>query len=187
MTQGPLVILSGPAGSGKSSVIGRLLAMGDLPLRLSVSATTRAPRPGEQDGVHYHFWTRERFERALQDKVFLESAQVHGNYYGTPRDEVEPYRASGFGVLLDIDVQGARQVRQACPDAFSIFLLAPAWEDYERRLRQRRTEDEPTIARRLETARKELQAVHEYDAVVVNDQLESAVALIRNKLSARFS
>src|SRR5688500_11674957 len=101
---GPLIIMSGPSGSGKSTLIARLLEERTWPLRLSVSATTRAPRAGERDGVHYHFWTRERFLREREANGFLESAEVFGNYYGTLRQEVEPYRAQGMGVLLDVDV-----------------------------------------------------------------------------------
>src|SRR4051812_38713090 len=108
MPCGPLLILSGPSGSGKSTVIDRLLREHGQPLRLSVSATTRAPRPLETDGVQYHFWTRERFQKEIDAGGFLEWATVHGHYYGTPRSEVEPYRAQGIGVILDIDVQGAR-------------------------------------------------------------------------------
>src|SRR5437868_1235283 len=104
MSRGPLIILSGPSGSGKSTVIARLLGESDLPLRLSVSATTRAPRPLERDGEQYHFWTKERFQKEIEAGGFLEWAEVHGNFYGTPRSEVEPYRGRGIGVILDIDV-----------------------------------------------------------------------------------
>src|SRR5262249_30479182 len=121
-SQAPLFIVSGPSGSGKSTVIGRLLAAGDLSLRLSVSATTRAPRRGEVDGVHYHFWTRDHFEQKTRQEAFLEWAEVHGNYYGTLRREVEPYRQKGIAVLLDIDVQGTRHVRRQYPEVVTIFL-----------------------------------------------------------------
>src|SRR6516164_7140209 len=100
MTKGPLIIVSGPSGSGKSTLIRRLLASPEPPLRLSVSATTRARRPGEEDGVHYYFWTHERFREGIQAGAFLEWAEVHGNYYGTPKAEVEPYRERGIGVIL---------------------------------------------------------------------------------------
>src|SRR5262245_47436068 len=114
--KGPLLILSGPSGTGKSTVIDRLLNQGDLPLHLSVSATTRKPRRGEVDGVNYYYWTREQFEREIQAGAFLEYADVYGNYYGTLVREVGPYRERGDGVILDIDVQGAAQVRRKCPD-----------------------------------------------------------------------
>src|SRR5262245_38390903 len=115
--KGPLIILSGPSGSGKSTVIRNLLARGDLPLRLSVSVTTRPSRRGERDGVDYYFWPRERFEAEKGRGAFLEWAEVFGHYYGTLRREVEPYREQGVGVILDIDVQGASQVRGLCPEA----------------------------------------------------------------------
>jgi guanylate kinase len=156
-----------------------LLGPGDLPARLSVSATTRPPRPAETDGVDYHFWTRERFEQGIAADAFLEWAQVHGNYYGTLRQEVEPYRQKGIAVLLDIDVQGAAQVRARCPDSYSVFLQAPSLEVLERRLRGRGTETEEAIERRLATARRELEHIGEYDRVVVNDDLERAVREMR--------
>ncbi len=175
MRKGPLLILSGPSGCGKSTVTRRLLERGDLPLRQTVSVTTRPPRTGEKDSVHYHFWPRERFEREVAAGAFLEWAEVHGNYYGTLRQEVEPYRAEGVGVLLVIDVQGAALVRAASPDAVSVFLRASCWEEYERRLRLRGTEDEATILRRLENARRELAHAAEYDYEVINDDLAHAV------------
>src|SRR5207244_3007074 len=127
MNRGPLIIVSGPSGSGKSTVIDRVLrqAVADgLPLRLSVSATTRSPRPGEVDGFHYHFWTPERFDSALAAGEFLESAHVHGGRYGTLRNEVDCYRDRGTGVILEIDVQGAAEIRNKCPDGVSIFVRA---------------------------------------------------------------
>jgi guanylate kinase len=184
--KGPLIILSGPAGCGKSTVTARLLARGDLPLRQSVSATTRPPRPGERDGEHYRFWTRPRFEEEIRAGGFLEWAEVYGNYYGTPRSEVEPYRARGVGVILVIDVQGAAQVRAKCPDAVSVFLRASSWAECERRLRGRGTEDEATIARRLATARQELARAGEYQFEVINDDLENAVEQLHAIVSRQF-
>jgi guanylate kinase len=186
MQKGPLIILSGPSGVGKSELVKRLLAREDLPLRLSVSATTRRPRDREVDGVSYHFWPRERFEEELRAGGFLEHAEVFGNRYGTLKSEVEPYRERGVGVLLEIDVQGAEQVRRQCPDAVSIFLLAPSLETYEQRLRRRRTESEEAIRRRLEGARRELAQAGAYDYRVVNDDLDRAAAEVEAIIRGQF-
>ncbi len=131
MTPGPLIILSGPSGVGKSTVIRRLLTEGGPPMRLSVSATTRTRREGERDGVDYTFWSPERFQQEIDAGGFLEWAEVHGRRYGTLRSEVERWLAQGCGILLDIDVHGAEQVRRKCPHALSIFLKLPSWEMYE--------------------------------------------------------
>src|SRR3989442_12878512 len=129
MPRGPLIILSGPSGSGKTTVIQRLLADPPGPLRLSVSATTRPPRPDEREGVDYYFWTRDEFERRLTAGEVLEHAVVHGaNYYGALRAEVQPHLAAGRGVILDIDVQGAEQVRRQYPGQRAIFLFYPPGE-----------------------------------------------------------
>jgi len=184
--KGPLIILSGPSGVGKSTVISRLLAAGDVPLRLSVSATTRAPRPGEQDGRHYHFWTVERFRKGVEAGEFLEWAEVHGNCYGTPCAEVGPYRERGVGVVLDIDVQGAEQVRRRCPDSVSVFLLASSLDAYEQRLRLRGTESEGAVQRRLAAARGELARAGEYDYQVINDDLDVAVTRLREIVRGLF-
>jgi guanylate kinase len=176
MAKGPLIILSGPSGSGKSTLIEALLERTDLPLRLAVSATTRRPRPVEIDGTHYHFWTPKQFQAEIDAGAFLEWAEVHGNRYGTLLREVEDYRQKGVGVLLDIDVQGAAQVRRRCPDAVAVFLRTSSWETYEQRLRQRGTEDEAAIERRLATARRELDHAGEYDIVIINDNLDTAAS-----------
>jgi len=187
MAKGPLIILAGPAGSGKSTIIARLLAEGGLPLRLSVSATTRPRRPKEQEGVDYFFWTRERFAEQVAAGAFLEWAEYAGNLYGTLRSEVDGYRARGTGVILDIEVKGAEQVRRRSPDNVSIFLTAPSWEVYEQRLRKRHTEGEEAIARRLATAREELARRGEYDHVVVNDDLGTAVTRLRALIAKHFT
>jgi guanylate kinase len=181
MTPGPLIIVSGPSGSGKSTLIRRLLDDPPYPLRLAVSATTRPPRPGEQDGVHYYFWTREKFQEMLDRGAFLEHATVHGrHWYGTPLSEVEPYRQNGEGVILDIDVQGADQVRKKYPrQHVSIFVALPRWEMYEERMRQRASETPESIRRRLDTASRELERQGEYQEVVINDDLNTAVARFR--------
>src|SRR5262245_58934490 len=179
MPHGVLVILSGPSGSGKSTVIRGLLADPPGPVRLSVSATTRAPRNGEHEGVDYHFWTREWFEQQLASGAFLEHAIVHGNYYGTLRSEVESYVREGWFVILDIDVQGAEQVRLQCPDHVSVFLRAPSIEGYERRLRGRGTENEDAIQRRLAAVRAELAHAPGYQYQIVNDDLTTATTEFR--------
>jgi guanylate kinase len=185
MAKAPLIILAGPSGSGKSTIIARLLKERGLPLRLSVSATTRPARPYEKDGVHYYFWTREQFANQRQAGAFLEWATVHGQWYGTLRSEVEEYRAQGIGVLLDIDVQGAAQVRAQYPDCLSLFIRTSSWEEYERRLRKR-GEGADSIARRLATARRELERIGEFDHVIVNDDLEIAVAEVRKWIEQAF-
>jgi guanylate kinase len=184
--KGPLIIVSGPSGSGKSTVIGRLLKEGAFPLRVSVSATTRAPRPGEVDGVDYHFWTQENFEEEVRAGAFLEWARVHGNCYGTLRREVEDPRKQGIGVILDIDVQGAAQIRKLYSDAVSVFLRTSCLETYEERLRKRGTEDEASLQRRLANARAELMHAGEYDYQVINDDLAQAVAQLREIVRTPF-
>jgi guanylate kinase len=186
MRRGPLIILSGPSGCGKSTVIVRLRARGDLPMRLSVSATTRPPRDTEQDGVHYHFWTREQFERELHAGAFLEWATVYGHHYGTLKREVEPYRQQGQAVILDIDTQGADQVRKQCADAVSIFLLPPSLAALEARLRRRGTESEAALERRLAGAQREMSRAGEFDYRVTNEDLNEAVAQIHAIVANQF-
>ena len=176
MKRGPLIILSGPSGSGKSTVVARVVAESGLPLHRAVTATTRPPRPGEEHGVHYYFLEPTEFEAMIGDDALLEWAQVHGtHYYGTPRSEVENDRDDGTGVILVIDVQGAAQVRTACPDSVSVFLRTSTPAVLERRLRERGTEDEATIQRRLADAAAELAHANEYTYQVLNDDLDAAV------------
>ncbi len=159
--KGVLVIVSGPAGTGKGTVIGRVGELrGDL--RYSVSATTRAPRPGETDGVNYYFKTREEFETMIGAGAFLEYAEYVGNLYGT------------LNVILEIEVQGAAQVMARRPDAVSVFLAPPSLAELESRLRGRGTEDDATIRRRLDTARGELALAKGYQYIIVNDDVETA-------------
>jgi guanylate kinase len=174
--KGALVIVSGPSGSGKSTLISKLQAIRPTTLHVSISATTRPPRPGERDGVHYHFWTPVRFEKEIEAGAFLEWACVHGHRYGTLRGEVDPFREQGQTVVLDIDVQGAAQIRSRYPDSVSIFIRAPSSEVYEQRLRARGSEDESAIRRRLEGARRELAHAGEYDYEVINADVDSAFA-----------
>ncbi len=186
MGQGPLIILSGPSGCGKSTLVARLLADSRWPLRLSVSVTTRPPRPGEVDGVNYHFWSRQRFQEEQQAGAFLEWAEVFGNFYGTLAREVEPYRQQGIGVLLEIDVQGWDQVRQRCPDAVSIFIRTSDLRICEERLRNRDTEREASIGRRLQGAQVELARAGEYNFQVINDVLDEALAQLQKIVANLF-
>ena len=186
MPLAPLIIVSGPSGSGKSTIVKRLLEEAAWPMRLSVSVTTRLPRPGEQDGTHYHFWSVADFVKAKDAGMFLEWAKVHDNYYGTPTSEVTPYREKGEGVLLDIDVQGAAQVRKICPDAVSIFIKTTRFETLEERLRSRLTDSAETIQRRIKNSQAEIARANEYDYQVINDDLETALASLRKILGPLF-
>jgi guanylate kinase len=168
-----LTVLSGPSGVGKDSVI-ELIRARSRWVRLSVSVTTRRKRDYEVDGEHYHFVNRAEFRRMQDTGRLLESAEFAGNLYGTPREQVEGLLAQGFPVLLKIDIQGARQVRQAMPEAQLVFLAPPSFEELARRLRGRGTEDPDTIKRRLEHAREEMDASVEFDKIVVNDSVEHA-------------
>jgi guanylate kinase len=179
---GRLIVLSGPSGSGKSTVVKQTLAAGDLPIRKAISATTRGPRPGEIDGVHYHFWTAHQFDQGLLEGRFVEWAQVYGHRYGTLKTEVEPYLAEGLNVLLEIDVQGAMEVRRLYPECLLVFIRASTLEEYEKRLRARGTEAGPVLERRLQAARQELALAAQYDWEIINDDLDAAVRAFRTLL-----
>ncbi|MCG7321640.1 MULTISPECIES: guanylate kinase [Arsenicicoccus] len=179
-----LVVLAGPTAVGKGTVAAYVRDH-HPEVWLSVSATTRAPRPGERDGVHYHFLDRAEFERRRDAGEFLEWATVHGtNLYGTPRWPVDEVLAEGRPALLEIDLQGARQVRESMPEALFVFLAPPSWDELVRRLVGRGTEDEAERARRLTTARAEIAAQAEFDVTVVNDDVrraaEELVSLMRS-------
>lgn len=180
---GRLVVISGPSGCGKSTLIRRLLARTKARVRLSVSATTRAPRPGEVDGVDYHFITREAFA-ADRASRFLESAEYNGQCYGTPRAPVIEALAAGWIVLLEIEIQGALQVREVAPTALFVFIKAPSFAAMERRLLDRGTEAPASLQRRLVRARHELAEAHWYDHQIVNDEVEHAVGALDAILSA---
>lgn len=170
-----LTVVSGPTAVGKGTVVARLRQQ-HPEVMVSVSATTRAPRPGEVEGVHYHFVAPEEFDELAAAGGLLEWAVVHGRHrYGTPRAPVEAAVAAGRRVVLEIDLQGARQVRTSWPHAQFVFLAPPTWEELVRRLVGRGTETEEERTRRLDTARQELASVSEFDAVVVNHEVEQAV------------
>lgn len=164
--KGLLVVVSGPAGSGKGTVLPKVMAAGGF--RYSVSATTRAPRPGERDGVNYHFLDREAFEASISAGEMLEYTTYCGNYYGTPKKEAEAVLATGCNLLLEIEVEGAANVKAAYPDAVLIMLLPPSFAAEEARLRGRGTESEEKIRARLDQARYEVQQAPSYDYLVYN-------------------
>lgn len=182
--KGLLIVLSGPSGCGKGTMVAEILKRGDC--AVSVSATTRAPREGEVDHVHYHFITREEFERRIAEDGFLEHAQYVGNYYGTPRKEVEEMRAQGKHVILEIEVQGAFQIREKCPDAILVFTIPPTLDELRRRLHKRGTETEEVIEQRVARAAEELPLAKQYDYIILNDDLQDAVddfgAMIRAEM-----
>ncbi|WP_114994723.1 guanylate kinase [Synechococcus sp. UW179A] len=169
-----LTLLTGPSGVGKGTLVTRLLERHPQ-LWLSVSATTRAPREGEQDGIHYFFHSRKSFDQLVSEGGLLEWAEFAGNCYGTPKQPVLGRLESGTPVLLEIELEGARQVRRSFPQALQIFLAPPSFEELEQRIRGRGTEAEAAIAKRLDRARTELKAQQEFDAVVVNDDLQTAL------------
>jgi guanylate kinase len=170
-----VVVLSGPSAVGKSTVVRRLREM--VPdLHFSVSATTRAPRPGEVDGVDYMFVTAEQFQQLIDDGALLEWAEIHGGLHrsGTPAAPIREATKAGHPVLIEVDLAGARAVKQAMPEVVTVFLAPPSWEALESRLIGRGTETAEVMARRLDTARAELAAQGDFDEVVVNSELESA-------------
>jgi len=172
---GRLTVLTGPSGVGKGTLV-KLLLERHPEIWLSVSATTRAPRQGEQEGVSYFFLSRPAFEQRVADGGLLEWAEFAGNLYGTPRQPVEQRLAAGRPVLLEIELEGARQVRRSFPAGFQVFLEPPSFEELERRIRGRGTDSEEAIQKRLERARIELAAAPEFDARLVNGELEPALA-----------
>lgn len=175
--KGLLVVISGPSGVGKGTVLRSYLAQNDN-VKVSISATTRAPRPGEEDGVHYFFMTEGQFNTLAENGGMLEHASYSGNRYGTPRAMVEQELVAGNDVVLEIEVQGAMQVKRSCPDALMLFILPPSIAELTKRLIDRRTESEEAISRRLEAANYELAQAYDYDYAVINDNVDDAVSKI---------
>ena len=174
MSKGKLLVLSGPSGVGKGTVLGELMKRRN-DMCFSVSATTRKPREGEVDGVSYFFVSKERFEEMIRNSELLEYAQFVGNYYGTPRAYVEQQLEKGMNVILDIEVQGAKNIVEMIPDAVPVYMIPPGHDELERRLRGRGTETEEQIQGRLQTAVEEAKAADFYRYIIVNDNLETAV------------
>lgn len=174
MEKGLLLVVSAPSGGGKGTILKELFQR-DENLRMSVSATTRQPRPGEEHGTHYFFISREEFQRMVDEGQMLEHAEYVGNCYGTPRAPVEEWRREGRDVVLEIEVKGGAQVKKLAPDCVSIFIAPPSMEVLEKRLRDRGTEDDATVRQRLATAKVELACAKDYDYIVVNGRLEDAV------------
>jgi guanylate kinase len=178
VTEGTLFIVAAPSGAGKSTLVNALLER-EPDISLSISHTTRPPRPGEQYGRHYYFVERAEFEREVAEGIFLEHAEVHGNFYGTSRTTVQDLLRQGRDVLLEIDWQGAAQIRKAKPDCVSVFILPPSREELERRLRGRGSDSEDVIERRLRNSRGEIAHAHEFDYIIVNDRFEDALQTLQ--------
>jgi|SRR5581483_10390356 len=171
-----LIVLSAPSGAGKTTIAHEILARHPAEVIFSVSATTRAMRPGERDGIDYYFVSREKFEQLISEGALIEYESIFGNYYGTPNSEVERARQMGKSLLFDIDVKGGLSIRRQFPrESLLIFIAPPDLKTLEARLRARKTESESTVQRRLERAQMEMSMAGEYDYVVVNDDLERAI------------
>ncbi len=176
---GLLIVISGPSGVGKGTVIREIIDDPALNLSYSVSMTTREKRAGEQEGVNYYYVTREKFEETRENGGLLEWTEFVGNYYGTPVAEIERLRAEGKNVLLEIEVEGCMQVKEKVPDALTIFIVPPSLKELEKRIRGRRTEAEEIVQQRLAKARKELEMTGQYRYVVCNDDIQLAADIIR--------
>ena len=181
--KGMLITVSGPSGSGKGTVLGELIKKRD-DVKISVSMTTRQKRNGEIDGVNYYFVTKEYFEKKINESSMLEYAQYAGNYYGTPKEPVDEMLKAGKAVILEIDVQGADKIKEIYPNVIRIFIMPPSVSVLERRLRGRNTEDEETINHRLVIAKGEMRMASEYDFIVINDELDSAVKDVETIIDA---
>ena len=183
MRKGLLILISGPSGTGKGTVCD-LLRKNHPEISYSISATTRQPRPGEQDGVNYYFYDKEKFRQMIDAEELLEWAEVYGNYYGTPKQKVLDRLNAGEDILLEIDTQGALNVMKAMPEGLFIFLLPPSLEELANRLKGRGTETEESLQRRLGAAVDEIKIAHNYRYVVVNDKVEAAEKAIAGIIEA---
>ncbi|MCR5001334.1 MAG: guanylate kinase [Lachnospiraceae bacterium] len=179
MRKGILLILSGFAGSGKGTIVRELIKRYDN-YALSVSATTRVPRPGEEDGREYFFKTREEFENMISRDEFLEHAEYVGNYYGTPRKYVEDMLEEGRDVILEIEMQGALSVKEKCPEAALMFVMPPSVQEVYNRLKKRGTESEEVIMKRMRRGAEEAEGIGKYDFLIINDDLEECINEVHN-------
>ncbi|CAM2066866.1 guanylate kinase [Sulfidibacter corallicola] len=180
---GNIVIVIGPSGAGKSTLLKRLIAEDDR-LVFSVSHTTRPPRAGEVDGKHYFFTDRDHFQRMIDEEAFLEWAEVHANCYGTSKAHIEEQLSQGLDVLLDIDVQGALQIKRQLPSAIAIFIAPPSYDELQRRLENRGEDSPEVIQRRLNNARSEMTQMERFDYLIVNDNLERCYTELRSLVAA---
>lgn len=178
MTAGKLFIISGPSAVGKGTIVKRITDS-DENIRVSVSATTREPREGETEGVSYYFMTDGEFQKSVKEGGFLEHASVHGHYYGTPKAPVMSQLEAGYDVILEIDVQGAMQVKESCPEGVFIFILPPSLDELRSRILHRGTESQEDIEIRMNAAEKELEYLPHYDYCVVNEDLDKAVESVK--------
>ena len=177
--KGLLIVISGPSGVGKGTVIKQFINDEDLKLAYSVSMTTRSPREGEVDGVNYYFVSKEEFEKTREEGGLLEWTEFVNNFYGTPLEGVEKLRNEGKNVLLEIEVEGCKQVKEKCPDALTIFIVPPSMKELENRIRGRKSEPEEVVQQRLAKAAKELEQTGNYRYVVCNDDIDLAADIIR--------
>jgi len=181
--KGIIFVISAPSGAGKTTLCRNVLeSMPDI--KFSVSYTTRSPRQGEVDGVHYNFANKEEFRRMIANSEFIEWAEVHNNFYGTSRKKIAEMTSAGIDILLDIDVQGARQVRKSLPDSVLIFILPPSFEALQERLTGRMTDTDEVIERRLKKAADEIREYKNYDYVIVNDVMENALTELKSVIIA---